>query len=340
LKKFNEKKQELIDKKNELNNSISDWKNEITTLEAKYDIVLKNQQKSEILKKEKETMSNSLVIDYELLFKSSKKLLENVRKMSNSGMIGFYLSDYIHEMPKIHFEMSNGLNVNYAEMKNIKEKISKEINTFQHQVQVSVKYNQEYYENRIREKSILLKQVEMKKKRQYFLELQLKYIAKLLQKKDEYYQIIEDSKTIQKQIRLFALAQLHQKITDYYHFLSDQDEFAEIKVSNEDYSLMVMPKSQDNFISAYTYEGGGQKLLLSLAYKLALGSLFHNLSFILADEPTYGADEINRKKLLNKIRAFPYCEQLFLITHQNAELFDKKDIISIEKIANISKVVI
>ena len=114
---------------------------------------------------------------------------------------------------------------------------------------------------------------------------------------------------------------LEEKILDFHRILSVDDEFEKIKVDEENYSLSVKPKNVTNaeFYPASVYQGGGHKLILGLAYKLALGELIGSPSFLLVDEPTEFMDSQNRINLLSNLETISKNAQILLITHQDVD---------------------
>jgi len=126
---------------------------------------------------------------------------------------------------------------------------------------------------------------------------------------------------IQIQIRKNISIALEEKILDFHRILSVDDEFEKIKVDEENYSLSVKPKNVTNaeFYPASVYQGGGHKLILGLAYKLALGELIGSPSFLLVDEPTEFMDSQNRINLLSNLETISKNAQILLITHQDVD---------------------
>ena len=64
-------------------------------------------------------------------------------------------------------------------------------------------------------------------------------------------------------------------------------------------------------------QGGGHRLLLGLAARLALAERVGPLPFVLLDEPTYGLDARRRASLLERITELGVTEQMLLITHHD-----------------------
>jgi len=135
---------------------------------------------------------------------------------------------------------------------------------------------------------------------------------------NEYSRILQE---IQNQVRENAGKALQDKILEYDRILSVDDEFTAVHVNPDDYSLSVCPKEAATveFFPAWLFEGGGHKLILALAYKIALGDIIGKPPFLLIDEPTEFMDKENRVHLLKNINQVVDQSQIFLITHQDVE---------------------
>lgn len=94
------------------------------------------------------------------------------------------------------------------------------------------------------------------------------------------------------------------------------DEFESVIVDPMKYSVRVVPKQIGEEVPAALYEGGGHRLLLGLAFKLAVARLVGKVPFVMLDEPTYGLDERNRASLLDRITGLGVADQIVLITHE------------------------
>ena len=126
---------------------------------------------------------------------------------------------------------------------------------------------------------------------------------------------------IQNNIRENLSRTLESQILSYHQKLSVDDEFDRVQVDPKDYHLSVHPKhfKDEEFYPATVYQGGGHKLLLGLAYKLALGELIGTPPFILIDEPTEFMDNKNRQNLLANLNQLSLKSQILLITHQDVD---------------------
>ena len=60
--------------------------------------------------------------------------------------------------------------------------------------------------------------------------------------------------------------------------------------------------------------------MLGLSYRFAIGNFVQGLPFLFADEPTYGADLENRRKILSSFKKLKISPQTFLVTHQSDSL--------------------
>ncbi len=126
---------------------------------------------------------------------------------------------------------------------------------------------------------------------------------------------------VQNRIRQNISHELEKKILYYHRLLSSDDEFKEVRVDPEDYSLSVMPHddSTGEFSPALVYQGGGHRLMLGLAYKFALSELIGSPPYLLIDEPTEFMDQKNRGNLLTNLSKMSHSAQIILITHQDVD---------------------
>lgn len=123
-------------------------------------------------------------------------------------------------------------------------------------------------------------------------------------------------KTLQEGLRTRAATELAQSMHAIHRALSVDDELSAISIDPARYQVLVTPKATGQELPASLSQGGGHRLLLGLAFRLALVKRLGPFPFVLLDEPTYGLDERHRKALLERISGLGLCDQLLLITHQ------------------------
>lgn len=126
-------------------------------------------------------------------------------------------------------------------------------------------------------------------------------------------------KELQTRIRSEAATKLATDTIDAYRQLTDTDEFANLTIDPAQYSMQVTPRDLGEEVPAGLYEGGGQRQLLGLAYRLAVAKLVDPCPFLLLDEPTYGLDSPHRDSLLQRIGTHPVARQVLIVTHQAPE---------------------
>ena len=172
------------------------------------------------------------------------------------------------------------------------------------------------------------------------LDKQIAFIGKeisLLQRKELLSQLYKDYQNIftdiQSIIRKNASNILSEKILNIHQTLSSDDEFEKIFIDSDDYSLSIVPKGMDigESYPAAVYEGGGHKLILGLAYKIALGQLIGSAPFLLIDEPTEFMDTDNRGNLLSNISSISEQTQVLLVTHQDIDKINCEKKIELKK---------
>jgi exonuclease SbcC len=172
------------------------------------------------------------------------------------------------------------------------------------------------------------------------LDKQIAFIGKEishLQKKELLSQLYKDYQNIftdiQSIIRKNASNILSEEILDIHQTLSSDDEFEKISIDSDDYSLSIVPKGMDigESYPAAIYEGGGHRLILGLAYKIALGRLIGSPPFLLIDEPTEFMDTDNRGNLLSNISSISEQTQVLLVTHQDIDKINCEKKIKLEK---------
>jgi DNA repair exonuclease SbcCD ATPase subunit len=124
-------------------------------------------------------------------------------------------------------------------------------------------------------------------------------------------------KQLQEELRTRTATELAQSMHTIHRALSPDDEFEALSIDPARYQVLVTPRATGQELPASLSEGGGHRLLLGLAFRLALVKRLGPFPFVLLDEPTYGLDERHRTALLERIAGLGLCEQLLLITHQS-----------------------
>jgi exonuclease SbcC len=123
-------------------------------------------------------------------------------------------------------------------------------------------------------------------------------------------------KDLQTRIRSEAAAKLATDTLALHRQLSQRDEFESLTIDSTHYAVQVVPRDIGEEVPAGLYEGGGHRLLLGLAFRLAVARLVEHCPFLLLDEPTYGLDTAHREALLNRIADQTVSKQILLVTHQ------------------------
>ena len=124
-------------------------------------------------------------------------------------------------------------------------------------------------------------------------------------------------KDLQEQLRTKAAAELAASTYAIHRVLSVEHEIAEVTIDPARYQVLVTPRSTGQEMPASLAQGGGHRLLLGLAFRLALVQRLGPFPFVLLDEPTYGLDERHRHALLERIAQLELCDQILVITHQS-----------------------
>jgi len=122
-------------------------------------------------------------------------------------------------------------------------------------------------------------------------------------------------KEYQVQIRSEASVKLAADTIALHRRLSPTDEFTALVIDPAHYSVQVVPKDMDEEVPAALYEGGGHRLLLGLAYRLAVARLVDSCPFLMLDEPTDGLDTGHREALLDRLGDKELARQVLLVTH-------------------------
>ena len=123
-------------------------------------------------------------------------------------------------------------------------------------------------------------------------------------------------KDLQVQIRSDAATKLAENTLSLHRRLSERDEFTALTIDPAHYAVQVVPRDLGEEVPAGLYEGGGQRLLLGMAFRLAVAQLVDHTPFLMLDEPTYGLDTAHREALLSRIGSQELAKQVLLVTHQ------------------------
>ncbi len=127
-------------------------------------------------------------------------------------------------------------------------------------------------------------------------------------------------KEAQVRIRSEAAVKLAEATLSIYRQLTDRDEFESLTIDPTKYSVHVVPRDLAEEVPAALYEGGGTRLLLGLAFRLAVARLVGTVTFLLLDEPTDGLDAGHRAALMERIGGPDLASQILLITHHASDL--------------------
>jgi len=125
-------------------------------------------------------------------------------------------------------------------------------------------------------------------------------------------------KAVQQDLREQATASMATRSLELHSHLSGDDkELKALEIDSKRYVVNVTPRDVGAKVPAALYQGGGHRLLLGLAARLALAEQLGPVPFILLDEPTYGLDKDRRAALLSRISDLDVAKQLLLITHHD-----------------------
>jgi DNA repair exonuclease SbcCD ATPase subunit len=103
---------------------------------------------------------------------------------------------------------------------------------------------------------------------------------------------------------------------EIHRALSVDHEILAVEIDPARYQVLVTPRDTGIAMPASLAQGGGHRLLLGLAFRLALLERLGPFPFMLLDEPTYGLDERHRHALLERVAKLSLCEQILVVTHQ------------------------
>jgi DNA repair exonuclease SbcCD ATPase subunit len=123
-------------------------------------------------------------------------------------------------------------------------------------------------------------------------------------------------KELQEQLRAKTAEDLARSMTRIHAALTGTPEIEALTIDPVKYQVMVTPRDVGAEMPASLVQGGGHKLLLGLAFRLALLERLGPMPFALLDEPTYGLDTKRRSSLLERVSSLGLVPQILLITHQ------------------------
>ncbi len=324
-------KSKEAEKVNEIINEVMKERNIISNKLTSLDMQLKQIQSTkdqikDIQTKIKETESNEL-----LLSKSLKKLIEeyetSVKKWYETNKIDVNenllvgIIDNIETDPeKIgEYNVNNELLMDIEFVSLFSDKLSKINENFKIQAnEINIRYSS--INNRQKELNEMMNNLKprINKISTQIVSIEAS-IQKLIRKKraaEKLRLLAKGFKELQGNLRENASVELARKTHEFHRKLSNLDEYMKLRVDANKYITYVTPKDINEEVPAHNYQGGGHKLLLGLAFKLAIASFVANPSFILLDEPTYGLDPKNKFELFNNIDTVVNSEQLLFITHQ------------------------
>jgi exonuclease SbcC len=125
---------------------------------------------------------------------------------------------------------------------------------------------------------------------------------------DYYVQFFAD---IQGHVRRRFVQQTSQEATQLFREMVEMPEFEEIKI-DEDYNLQVFRHNEWEKLGRLS---GGEKMIMSLAIRIAIASSLGKQDLILLDEPTESLDEIRIQTFVDCFERRSPLSQIFIITH-------------------------
>jgi exonuclease SbcC len=116
---------------------------------------------------------------------------------------------------------------------------------------------------------------------------------------------------IQPGVRRGFVARITASANDYLKRLYGGAEIESLEFS-EDYEFLVTRSGHKRH--AYRLSGG-QQVLASIAFLMALSEVLSELDFLILDEPTTHLDENRRKELVNVLENLRRVPQLIIVDH-------------------------
>lgn len=127
-------------------------------------------------------------------------------------------------------------------------------------------------------------------------------------------------KAVQETLREGATRKLAARTLELHRHLSgDAGDVLAVEVDPARYAVHVTPADVGESVPATVHLGGGHRLLLGLAERLALAEQLGPVPFVLLDEPTYGLDRERRAALLDRVRSLGVTSQLLVVTHHDVD---------------------
>lgn len=153
---------------------------------------------------------------------------------------------------------------------------------------------------------------------------QLKKLAPEIQldeKKITLLQAIRNSlREIQPAVRRNFISRITQSANDYLKRLYRRPEIENFELT-DDYEFFVTRAGYKRHANRLS---GGQQVLASMAFLLALSEVLSQLDFLILDEPTTHLDENHRRELVTVLENLRRVPQLIIVDH-HPELFEAAD---------------
>jgi exonuclease SbcC len=144
---------------------------------------------------------------------------------------------------------------------------------------------------------------------------------KLDEKKVQLLQTIRSSlREVQPVVRRSFVSKVTQSANDYLKRLYGGTEIESFELT-EDYEFLVTRAGHKRHANRLS---GGQQVLASMAFLLALSEVLSQLDFLILDEPTTHLDENRRKELVNVLENLRRVPQLVIVDH-HPELLEAAD---------------
>jgi exonuclease SbcC len=126
---------------------------------------------------------------------------------------------------------------------------------------------------------------------------------------------------IQPIMRKSFVAKITQSANDYLKRLYGEAELENFELT-EDYQFLVTRAGYKRHARRLS---GGQQVLVSMAFLLALSETLSQLDFLVLDEPTTHLDADRRRELVNVLESLRRLPQLIIVDH-HPELHEAADI--------------